>query len=360
MIKLFEPTISNRECTAVTHVLKSGFWASGSGINNVKKFENKFQKYIGSKDCVAVNSGSAALHLALSIFDLKNKEVLVPSLTFLSTVNSIVQNNAKPVFVEIDPSTMCISVEDIKNKITAKTGAILPVHFGGIPANLDEIKQISNQYKIPVIEDAAHASGSTYRTKKIGSHSAAVCFSFHPVKNLGMPNGGAICLNTSNVKKFKKILNAERWCGIENRIGFNYDIKKIGWNYYMNEISAVMGLEQLSKLDKMNDIRKKIVKKYSTDINLENKMPFLKDCSYHLYWILVNNRKDFMKKMKNNGIETGIHYNPVHQMTLYSQKNSKLPITEQICKQIVSIPIHANLKEKEIFKIISCVNKFAK
>tara|TARA_B110000495_G_C22804362_1_gene469735 strand:- start:27 stop:653 length:627 start_codon:yes stop_codon:yes gene_type:complete len=204
MIKLFEPSISNREIKSVTNVLKTGFWASGSGIHNVEKFEHKFSKYIGSKDCVAVNSGSAALHLALSIFNLKNKEVLVPSLTFLSTVHSIVQNNAKPIFVEIDPSTMCISVEDIKNKITTKTGAILPVHFGGMPANLSEIKQIANQYKIPVIEDAAHASGSTYQRKKIGSHSEAVCFSFHPVKNLGMPTGGAICLNLSNVKKSKK------------------------------------------------------------------------------------------------------------------------------------------------------------
>jgi perosamine synthetase len=360
MIKLFEPSISNREIKSVTNVLKTGFWASGSGIHNVEKFEHKFSKYIGSKDCVAVNSGSAALHLALSIFNLKNKEVLVPSLTFLSTVHSIVQNNAKPIFVEIDPSTMCISVEDIKNKITTKTGAILPVHFGGMPANLSEIKQIANQYKIPVIEDAAHASGSTYQRKKIGTHSEAVCFSFHPVKNLGMPTGGAICLNLSNVKKSKKILNAKRWCGIENRDGFNYDCKRIGWNNYMNEISAVIGVEQLLKLDKMNNIRKNIAKKFHSKINIENKMPFLESCSYHLYWILVKNRSEFMKKMQNNGIETGIHYKPVHKMTFYSQKNKKLPITEQIGKQIVTIPIHPNLKENDIFKIISCVNKFSK
>ncbi len=360
MIKLFEPSISNREIKAVTNVLKSGFWASGSGINNVKKFENQFKKYVGSKDCIAVNSGSAALHLALSIFDLKNKEILVPSLTFLSTVNSIVQNNAKPVFVEIDPSTMCISTEDLKNKISNKTGAILPVHFGGMPANLKEIKQISNQYGIPVIEDAAHASGSIYQSKKIGSHSEAVCFSFHPVKNLAMPTGGAICLNLPNFKNLKKTLNAKRWCGIEDRHEFSYDSKRIGWNYYMNEISAVMGLEQLSKLDKMNSIRKNIAKKFSSKINVEHKMPFSENCSYHLYWILVKNRKEFMKKMKNNGIETGIHYNPVHEMTLYSQKNRKLPITEYVGKQIVTIPLHVNLKEKDIIKIISSVNKFAK
>jgi dTDP-4-amino-4,6-dideoxygalactose transaminase len=228
-----------------------------------------------------------------------------------------------------------------------------------MPANLKELKQISKQYKIPVIEDAAHASGSAYQRKKIGFHSEAVCFSFHPVKNLAMPTGGAICLNLSNVKTSKKILNARRWCGIEDRVGFSYDCKRIGWNYYMNEISAVMGLEQLSKLDKMNSIRKKFAKKFHSQINIENKMPFSENCSYHLYWIQVKNRVEFMKKMKNNGIETGIHYGPVHKMTLYSQKNKKLPITEQIGKQIVTIPIHVNLKENDIFKIISCVNKFS-
>ncbi len=359
MIKLFEPHISNDEIRATTSVLKSKFWASGSGINKVDDFEKSFTKYTGTKSTVAVNSGSAALHLALSLFDIKNKEVLVPSLTFVSTVHSIIQNGAKPVFVEVDPATLCIDINDIKKKISKKTGAIIPVHFGGMPANIKDLKKISLEYKIPIIEDAAHACGSSFNNNKIGSHSDIVCFSFHPVKNLSMPVGGSICLNKNHLK-FKKILNSKRWCGITNRNGFHYEVDKMGWNYYMNEFSAAIGLVQLKKLNKLNRIRTNIADKYFKKLNIETefKMSFTKDCSYHLYWIRVKKRKEFMKKMESKGIQTGIHYSPVHSLTLYKKNSIKLPITEKIGREIVSIPIHPNLSEMDTDKIISTINNF--
>jgi len=195
------------------------------------------------------------------------------------------------------------------------------------------------------------------KMQKIGSHSATVCFSFHPVKNLAMPTGGAICLNGPNHSKKKKLLNAQRWCGIEDRKGHYYDVKRIGWNYYMNEISAAIGLEQLKHLDKLNNIRKKISKQYFKRLNLENKMPFSDQCSYHLYWIRVKNRTKFMNDMMSLGIETGIHYNPVHKMTFYKKFKAKLPLTEKIGKQIVSIPLHPNLTEEEVDFVISSINK---
>ncbi len=357
-IKLFDPIIDKSEETSIIKVLRSKFWASGSGTGNVEIFENDFKNYVGSNDCVAVNSGTSALNLALSLTDIKNKEVIVPSLTFVSTVHAIKLNGGKPIFVDVDKKNLCIDTEQITKSITDKTRVILPVHFGGMPCNLNKIKKICKDYNLIQIEDAAHAAGSTYKNQKIGTHSSAVCFSFHPVKNLAMPTGGLISLNGKSSKKFKKILDSRRWCGITNRNNSFYDVDEMGWNYYMNEFSAAIGIIQLKKLDKLNKKRKKIAKLYSEKINLEQKMMFDENCSYHLYWIQVKNRNQFRKKMNNIGIETGIHYRPVHTFSLY-ETNRHLPVTEKAGNEIVSIPVHPNLSNDEIYKIIDAVNKFS-
>ena len=359
-IKLFDPVIDLSERKALLKTFDSKFWASGSGSGNVQKFENKFKDYVQSRSCIAVNSGTAALNLALSLFDIKNKEVILPSMSFVSTAHCIVENGGKPVFVDIEPDTLCIDPEKIKQAVSKNTTAIIPVHFGGMPCNLDRIHDVAKSFNLDIIEDAAHAVGSTWKNfEKIGTHGSAVCFSFHPVKNLAMPTGGLISLNHKNHKKFKKILNSRRWCGITDRKNTDYDVKEIGWNYYMNEFSAVIGLQQLKKLDKLNKLRKKIAKKYSKEINLESKMPFDHNCSYHLYWILVKNRDNFRQKLANKGIETGTHYKPIHKMKMY-QTSNKLPITEKVGKEIVTIPIHPNLSESQVEKIIDSVNSLTK
>ena len=358
-IKLFDPVIDSKEEQLLLNTLRSHFWASGAGTNSVSAFEEKFKKYVNAKECVAVNSGTAALNLALSLIDIKQKEVIVPSLTFVSTVNAIKLNHGIPVFCDVEPETGCISIEKMKKKINKKTKAVIPVHFGGFPCDLKKINELCKKYKLHTIEDAAHAAGTSFRGKKIGSHSEFVCFSFHPVKNLAMPTGGLISINNSNSKTSKQKLNAKRWCGITNRKGISYDVEELGNNYYMNEFSATIGLEQLKKLDKMNKKRKNIAKIYDKKINVERKIPMNKDCSYHLYWILVNNRNKFIKQMNQNRIEVGIHYKPVHQMTLYKNK-IKLPVTEDFGNRIVSIPIHPSLTDSEIEKITSSVNEFAK
>jgi len=357
-IKLFDVTIDNKERKSILSVLKSNFWASGAGTANVLTFENKFKKYVKSNSCVAVNSGTAALNLALSLFEIKNKEVILPSLSFISSAHCIKENGGIPIFVDVIKNSLCVDPEKIKKAISKNTVAILPVHFGGMPCNLNEIHKIAKSKHLHVIEDAAHATGTKYNGKKIGAHSDAVCFSFHPVKNLAMPNGGLISINHPKHKKFKKQLLSRRWCGITNRKDSDYDVEEIGWNYYMNEFSAVIGLEQLKKLESLNKIRKKIAKKFCNGIHIEEKMPFDKNCSYHLYWILVKNRQEFRNKMNDVGIETGTHYKPIHQMSMY-KNNQKLPITESIGQKIVTIPIHPNLKEVEIQKIIKSVNKYA-
>ena len=355
-IKLFDPVVTSSEKNALVNVLSSKFWASGSGSGLVSKFENKIKKYLKSDACIAVNSGTAALNLAFSLFNIKNKEVILPSMSFVSTAHCIIENGGIPIFVDIDPKTLCIDPEKIKHVISKKTAAIIPVHFGGMPCKLNEIHEISKTHKLHVIEDAAHAVGTKFNRKKIGTHSNVVCFSFHPVKNLAMPTGGLISINDKNHKKLRDVLFSRRWCGITNRHGTDYDVKELGWNYYMNEFSAAIGLEQLKKLEKLNKIRKKIAKKYSIELNVQSKMPYDVNCSYHLYWILVKNRKKFRKQLSDSGIETGTHYKPIHLMNMY-KISSSLPITEKIGKQIVTIPIHPNLKSSEINKIIFTINQ---
>ena len=355
-IKLFDPAIGNEEEKNVVRTLKSHFWASGSGEGNVKKFENKFKSYVNSRDCIAVNSGTAALNLALSLVDIKNKEVILPSLSFVSTAHSVIINGGIPVFADIEPETLCINPQEIQKLITSKTIAILPVHFAGLPCNLKEIQNIAEKHSLTIIEDAAHAAGATYNNKKIGSHGAAVCFSFHPVKNLAMPTGGIISINHKEHKQFRKILLARRWCGITDRIDSEYDVKELGWNYYMNEFSAAIGLIQLKKLNKLNNIKKNIAKFYDKQINVEHKIPFDKMCSYHLYWIRVNNRDRFRKELADKGIETGTHYKPIHQMSFYKSSN-KILNTEKIAKEIVTIPIHPNLTKSQLDYIVKSINK---
>ena len=357
-IKLFDPFIDKKKEKSIIKVLQSKFWASGGGTNNVYKFENEFLKYIDSKSCVAVNSGTAALNLALSMYDIKNKEVIIPSLSFVSTANAVIENGGIPKFVDIDEKTLCMDPEKILELITKKTKVILPVHFGGLSSNLKSILKISKEHKISVVEDAAHSAGASHLNKKIGNHGELVCFSFHPVKNLAMPTGGLISINTKNHKKIAKILKEKRWCGISNRKGDDYDVKNIGWNYYMNEFSAAIGIEQLKKLDKTNLQRKKNAKKYFEQISLEEKMPFDKECSYHFYWIRVKNRTKFRKKLLEEGIQTGIHYKPIHQFSFYKSK-IKLPITEKIGREIVTLPTHPNIQKKDLEKIIKMVNKFS-
>ncbi len=169
-IKLFDPIIDNNELSVLNKTLKSKFWADGSGSNQVRKFEEKFQKIIKSDSTVAVNSGTSALYLALSMEDIKNKQVILPSMTFVSTAHSVIANNAKPVFADIDLDTLCIDSEKIEESITKSTKIVLPVHFGGLSCDLTKIEKICNTNHLTLIENAAHAVGSSHNGKLIGNH----------------------------------------------------------------------------------------------------------------------------------------------------------------------------------------------
>lgn len=335
-IRLFKPDFGKVEEKVVIETLRSGYWASGNGDGIVKKFEEKLAEYLGCKNVVAVNSGTAALHLALSLFDIKDKEVILPALSFVSTANAILYNEGIPKFVDVNEDTFCIDKQQIEEavQISGDVGAIIPVHFGGLDCGLGSAD-------IPIVEDSAH------RIER-NSVDNISCFSFHPVKNLAMPTGGAIASNV-NLDELKAL----RWCGITDRDDTTYDVKRLGWNYYMNEISAAIGLVQLKKLDEMNIYRRQIAERYHEGLDHLH-MPLSKGCSYHLFWIRVKNRGKFRKKMANAGIETGTHYIPIDQFSLYKKAN--LPVTDKVAEEIVTLPIHTKLDFQDVDRVIKVAN----
>ncbi|MEM3173024.1 MAG: DegT/DnrJ/EryC1/StrS family aminotransferase [Candidatus Nitrosotenuis sp.] len=355
-IKIFDPCFDTKEQAAINKVLRSHLWSLGMGTRKVFEFERKFRDYVGSKQCVAVNSGTAALHLALSLFDMKNKEVIIPSLTHVSVAHAITHNGGRPVFADIELNTLNIEPESIAESISPRTELVIPVHFAGLASNLTAIDKICRRNNIDFVEDAALATGSSYNGKKIGSHGKLVCFSFHPVKNLAMIKGGAITLNGARSNAFRKKLVSRRWNGTAS-LRSRYDVDQLGWNYYMDEFSAAIGVEQLKKINDMTNRRREIGKRYSTEIINEYKMPYNNECSYNFYWFLVKNRNNFIKKMKENHIEIGTYHPPIHMLSFY-RRMIRLPNTERIARELVCIPNHPNLDELDVDKIIKLSNKF--
>jgi len=335
LIRLFEPNIDDNEVNAVINVLKSGNWASGSGEGLVRKFELELAEYTGFNNVIAVNSGTSALHLALSMYDIEDKEVILPALSFVSTANAILYNGGIPVFADVLEDTLCLDPKDVDKKFTDNTACIMPVNFGGL-----ECPEYY-YHDTPIVCDSAH------RIER-GANNDMTCYSFHPIKNLATISGGAIAFN-GNLDKLK----ARRWCGITNRNGDDYEVKELGYNYYMNQISAVMGIEQLKKLGEMGRKRVDIARRYNNRLNMKH-MPFDINCSYHLFWILVDDREKFRKKMYAEGIETGTHYKPIDQFSLY--KKGDTPVTDRIWHKIVTLPIHTKLTDQDVDLVIKCAN----
>ena len=327
-VRLFEPAIDEKELNAVEYVLLSGYWDQG---RQVEKFEEALRKYLGCKHVVAVNSGTAALHLALSLFPQKN--VLAPALSFISTALAGLYNGKKVRFEDVDRKKLNMQYFSLDRDTIN-----LPVHFGGMPINVESDGDLVN-----VIEDCAHAMGSKLTSKNIK------CFSFHPIKNLAMPNGGAIALYDD---EYYDELIEKRWCGISDN--GKRDVKRLGWNYKLNDVNAAIGIEQLKKLDKNNEIRRKISIEYNNRLECSAKMPSSPDCSYCLYWILVKDRDKFRAKLAKEGIETGTHYPPIDKFSMFEEAD--LPVTHAVVKQIVTLPIHPNLSDSDLDRIIKSCN----
>jgi len=369
MINVFKPHIGNEEIKAVTKVLKSGWLGCGP---QTKEFENKFAEYIGVKYAVGVSSATAALHLALKVFNVEKSEVISTPMTFISTNHAILYNNAIPVFADIEKDTLNIDSEKIEKLITKKTKAIIVVHFGGYPVDMDKINKLAKKYKLKVIEDAAHGCGGIYKKKKLGSLSDIGCFSFHAVKNLTTGDGGM--LTTNNKKIYKKLLKL-RWMGISKdtwdredsktkKYSWYYNVEDIGFKYQMNDITASIGLVQLKNLDKSNKKRFLISQQYNNAFKKINEIetPIIKSYmtqpACHNYVIKVPNRDALIKFLDKKKISTGVHYIPNNHFKIYEKYKGKTPISDKVWKNIVTLPLYVDLTKKDINYIIKSVTEF--
>lgn len=372
MIPVFKPYYGKEELKAVEAVMKSGWVGLGP---KTQEFENAFAAYIGTKYAVALNSCTAALHLALMVMDLKGGDVLTTPLTFISTNHAILYNSARPLFCDIEPDTLNISFREIEKNITARTKAIITVHYGGHPCDMDPIRKLARDRHIKIIEDAAHACGGEYKGKKIGTLGDIACFSFHAVKNLATGEGGMI---TTNDKKIYERLKKLRWLGITKgtwdrekteqnirRYSWYYDVEEVGFKYHLNDIPAAIGIVQLKKLDKMNDKRRELSFRYNDlfkDVN-HIETPVLKSyakSAHHNYVIKTDRRDSLNAYLQKKGISTGVHYIPNYHYRMYKRSRADCPITEKVWKRLLTLPLYPDLTLKEQDKVVRRIREFFK
>lgn len=369
MIPVFKPNLGGEEEKAVSEVLRSGWIGNGP---KTQEFEEKFKKLIGTKNAVALSSASAAIHLAVVSSGVsEGDEVITPSLTFVATNHPILMQGATPVFCDVEYDTLCADVNDIKNKITRKTRVIIVVHYGGHPADLNELVKICKDRKITLIEDCAHATRSYYKDKHVGSFGDYGCFSFAAIKNLTTGDGGMLVGKSQNNIEHARTL---AWSGISHstwerargkKLKWQYNVVDTGWKYQMNDIAAAIGLVQLKKLKANNLKRKKITdiynKAFSDIFWIET--PIVRDyakSSHHNYVIKVpvKARDRLSSYLAEHGIATSVHYMPSHYYKLYSKYSHQVAVTEKAWKKILLLPIFPDLSLKNQEYIIDTVKKF--
>jgi dTDP-4-amino-4,6-dideoxygalactose transaminase len=333
---------------AIQRVLRSGWFILGE---EVEKFEEEFSKYVGTRFGIGVNSGSDALYLAVKALGISNgDEVITVSHTMISTVDAITRNGAKPIFADIKPETYLLDVSKIETKISDRTRAIIPVHLYGHPCDMDPLMEIADKHNLYVIEDACQAHGAEYLNRKVGSIGDIGCFSFYPTKNLGAyGDGGMLVTNSEELAdKLRKMRNYGQ--------SKKYYHDSLGVNSRLDEIQAAVLRTKLRHLDEWNGKRKKLAKLYNELLDNTNVItPLEKEYAkhvYHLYVISHKQRDKLQRYLLENEIQTLIHYPiPVHMQKAYMRPD-KLPTTEKICKEILSLPMNPWLKEEEV-KIVS-------
>ena len=367
-IPFSKPNINLNVLKNIEKVIKSGWLIEG---RNVEEFEHRFAKYCNVKYAVATSSGTAALFLALKSVGIKpGYEVIVPSLTFIASSNSIIHVGAKPIFADIDKDTFNIDPKSIEEKITKKTKAILPVHLYGQSCDMDEIKEIAKKHNLKVIEDSAQSIGSEYKNKKTGSLGDIACFSFHPAKNMTTGEGGVITTNNEEIAKKIKILKNHGMAKSalqQLKESSEREFIEIGYNFRMPEINAVLGISQLEDLEKNNRLRIMKAKLYNKLLSKIHQVitPFVKSYNKHTYFtytIKCKNRDELKEFLHKNGISCIIHHRPVHleiaYRKLFHYKEGYLPVTESVCQEILCLPLFSILSEEDIKFICKKVKKF--
>ena len=369
-MRLSKSILSIDEVSAVTKILlEDGYLGMGE---EVKNFEAEIALYLDvhPKNVVCVNTGTSALHLAVEALVEPGDEVLVPSLTFLSSFQAISGARAIPISCDIYEDSLTIDLEDAENKITPKTKAIMAVHYASNPANIEKLYSFAKKNNLRVIEDAAHAFGCMYKNKKIGSFGDVVCFSFDGIKNITSGEGGAIVTSDEhvlNIVKDGRLLSIEkdtdkRYMGERS---WDFDVKRQGYRYHMSNLFAAIGRVQLSKLDiEFAPKRQALFSKYIELLRTCNHITLLKQDpnAYivpHIFSvrILNNRRSELIQLLKEANIPTGIHYKPNHLLTYYGNGKTKIPITEKVYNEILTLPLHPDLKISEVEYICKTIIK---
>ena len=360
-IRLSKSTLCDAEKQAVMEVLDREFLGMGS---DVQQFEETLTEFFG-RPSVCVSTGTAALQLAVQATGIgEGDEVLVQSLTYIASFQAISATGATPVSCEVDPETLCLDWNDAEKKITPKTKAVMPVHYAGGVGALDDIYAFAERHGLRVIEDAAHAFGSMYQGKRVGSFGDIACFSFDGIKNITSGEGG--CVVTDDEEIIRKVRDA-RLLGVEldtdrrfaGGRSWSFDVTSQGWRYHMSNIMAVIGHEQLKRLPKISVERRKLADLYNEHINKDVFSPVYEEGEVvvpHIYVIRMKgfrSRDALREKLLERGIETGVHYQPCHVVSLYEKMSDMtLSTTETIANEIMSLPLQLDMNEEDVLYVI--------
>jgi dTDP-4-amino-4,6-dideoxygalactose transaminase len=349
-IALAKPQVTRLERKEVNRVLKSLSLAQGP---EVKSFESEFSEFVGDRDCVAVNSGTSALHLCLLALGVgPGDEVIVPSFTFAATANVVLLVGAKPIFVDIDPKTYCIDAALVKGAITQKTKAIIVVHLYGLPADMKSICEIAKDKSLLVIEDAAQAHISSIDGKMVGTFGNAAAFSFYPTKNMTSGEGGMAVLMDPDSARTCRLLRNQ---GMEKR----YENEIAGYNLRMTDIHAAIGRVQLKKLPQMTEKRIENARFLSEKLETEY-VPFIPEGYkhvFHQYTVRIkSNRENFSKSLHGLGIGNDVYYpTQVHKLPSFNL-SAVLPATQSATEEVLSLPVHSGLSKRDLKRIVSTFN----
>jgi len=338
---------------------------------NLKNFEKKFKKFVETKYAIGVGSATQSLHLSMQSLGIgSGDEVIVPTFTFAATANAAIYCGAKPIFVDVHYDTFNMNPSEVKKKITKKTKAIIPVHYGGQSCDMDEILSLSKKYELRVIEDCAHALGTSYKNTKCGNMGIVGCFSFYPTKIITTGEGGMVTTNSNEIYKKIKILRSQ---GMnispderEKKAKWRYDIVDLGYNYRLDEIRSSLGVSQLRRVCEFNKKRIKIAKKYHKLISKIKGICIPKNKEernhiYHLYTIKIENeyqltRDELFQKLYKNGIGTSVQYFPLHLMSYYKKKYfhnaSEFPVANDLKDKVLCLPIYPDMKSKDIEYVV--------
>ena len=355
VIPAAKPLVGEEERAAVDAVLRSGGLAQGP---EVAAFESEFANWVDGRECVAVNSGTSALHMALLALGIgAGDEVIVPSFTFAATANAVALAGATPVFVDIEPDNFCISPEAVAAAVTSRTRAIMPVHLYGHPAAMDRIMPVARQHGLQIVEDSAQAHGATLWGTSVGAFGDAGAFSFYPTKNMTSGEGGMVTTADAEVARTVRLLRNQ---GMEQR----YRNEVIGFNTRMSDVHAAIGRVQLRKLAGWTAQRQSNAA-YLTSA-LDNVVtPSIADGAthvFHQYTIRVpgHDQADFAQALLDKGVGCGVYYpTPVHELPSFGL-TIDLPETRKAANEVISLPVHPSLTQDELETIVQAVNSVAK